>query len=63
MKRINGSDVWTDGVAKYKRNARNEFEIYNELNEDCDDNWTYSDKDFVTLDEPVVLKPVKPNLE
>lgn len=58
MKRIDNTDIWTDGGVKYKKNAKGNFEIYVEPTvEDGEDNWTYSDADFVTLDEPVVLKP------
>jgi len=54
MKRIDNTAVWTDGTVKYTKNAQGDFVIYVEEEED---NWTYSDRDFVTLDEPVVLKP------
>ena len=60
MKRIDNTAVWTDGVVKYTKNAQGDFVIYVEPTvelEDGEDNWTYSDADFVTLDEPVVLKP------
>lgn len=55
MKRIDNTEIWTDGVVNYKKNAMGDFEIY--VEEEEEDNWTYSDRDFVTLDEPVVLKP------
>ena len=54
MKRIDNTEVWTDGVVKYVKNAQGDFEIYTEA---AEDNWTYSDADFVTVDEEVVLKP------
>ena len=53
MKRIDNTEVWTDGVVKYTKNAQGDFVIHVE----ADDNWTYNDQDFVELDEPVVLKP------
>lgn len=56
MKRIDNTAVWTDGAVKYTKNAQGDFVIYVEP-EDGEDNWTYSDADFVTLDETVVLKP------
>lgn len=46
MKRIDGSDVWTDGVIKYKKNAQGDFEVYVEP------------ENVVELEEEVVLKPV-----
>jgi hypothetical protein len=58
MKRIDNTAVWTDGAVKYVKNAQGDFEIYVEP-EDGEDNWTYSEEDFVTLDEPVVLKPTQ----
>tara|TARA_R110000772_G_scaffold174872_1_gene286771 strand:+ start:3362 stop:3559 length:198 start_codon:yes stop_codon:yes gene_type:complete len=62
MKRIDNTEVWSDGGVKYTKNASGDFEIYIEPTveleeEDGEDNWTYSEDDFVTLDEPVVLKP------
>ena len=60
MKRIDNTAVWTDGAVKYTKNAQGDFVIYVEPTvepEDGEDNWTYSDADFITLDEPVVLKP------
>ena len=58
MKRIDNTDIWTDGGVKYKKNSKGNFEIWVEpTDETGEDNWTYSDADFVTLDEPVVLKP------
>ena len=59
MKRIDNTEVWSDGGVKYTKNASGDFEIYIEptVEEDGEDNWTYSEDDFVTLDEPVVLKP------
>lgn len=51
MKRIDNTEFWSDGVVKYTKNAQGDFEIY------AEDNWTYSDADFVTVDEEVVLKP------
>jgi hypothetical protein len=58
MKRIDNTAVWTDGAVKYTKNSSGDFEIYVEP-EDGEDNWTYSEEDFVTLDEPVVLKPTQ----
>lgn len=63
MKRIDNTDLWSDGVVKYKKNAQGDLTIYFEDTvytavEEVEDNWTYSDADFVTLDEPVVLKRV-----
>lgn len=55
MKRIQGTDIWTDGVIEYTRNSQGEFEVY----DNTEDNWTYSNEDFVTLDEPVTLKPTQ----
>ena len=59
MKRIDNTEVWTDGTVKYTKNAQGDFAIYIEetVEVTVEDNWTYSDRDFVTLDEPVVLKP------
>ena len=47
MKRIDGSDIWTDGVVKYKKNDAGELVIYVE-----------EAVNIVTTDEEVVLKPV-----
>lgn len=60
MKRIDNTDVWTDGTVKYKKNHKGDFKIWVEPT--GEDNWTYSDADFVTLDEPVVLKPNDDNI-
>lgn len=48
MKRIDNTEVWTDGVVKYTKNAQGDFVIHVE---------EPAQEDFVTLDEPVVLKP------
>ena len=46
MKRIDGSDVWTDGKIKYRKNERGELVIYVE------------EPSVVEPDEEIVLKPV-----
>ena len=63
LEKIEGTDLYTDGVVKYQKKAPGVFEVYveeivEETVEDGEDNWTYSEDDFVTLDEPVVLKSV-----
>jgi hypothetical protein len=50
MKRIENTNIWTDGVVKYSRNDQGEMLIYEEP----------ADIHIVELDEPVVLKPVAP---
>ena len=46
MKRIQGTQIWTDGVNKYVRNDQNEMVLYVE------------ETNVVELEEEVVLKPV-----
>lgn len=46
MKRIDNTDVWSDGVVHYKKNAQGDFEIV-----------IQETVSIVTLDEPVVLTP------
>lgn len=46
MKRIAGTDIWTDGVVQYKKNAMGDFEVYVEP------------ENVVEIEEEVVLKPV-----
>jgi hypothetical protein len=60
MKRLHNSEIWTDGYIKYRKNANGDFEIYVEYPE-AEDNWTYSDQDFVEniVDAgEIVAKPV-----
>jgi len=60
MKRIDNTQVWSDGGVKYIKNLSGDFEIYQEPTVKLEeDNWTYYEDVFVTLDEPVVLKPRK----
>lgn len=64
MKRINGTEIWTDGVIEYIKNERGEFERY----DSSEDNWIYNSDDFVDqniviVDEQVVLKPVDNDTE
>ena len=47
MKRIDNTEVWTDGVVKYTKNAQGDFVIHVEK----------PAQEVVELDEPVVLKP------
>lgn len=53
MKRIDGTDVWTDGVVKYKKNEMGDFAIYIEETVNV-----VSEDNIVELEEPVILKPV-----
>lgn len=48
MKRIDNTEIWTDGVVKYKKNAQGDFEVYHEP------------EHVVEPLEPVILKPVTP---
>lgn len=50
MKRIDDTEVWTDGVIKYKKNAAGDLIIYVE-----DTVAVTTKENIVTLDEPVVL--------
>ena len=47
MKRIENTEVWTDGKINYRKNDRGEFEIYVE-----------EPANIVEPEEAVVLKPV-----
>jgi hypothetical protein len=50
MKRIDDTQIWTDGVIKYKKNAAGDLVIYVE-----DTVAVTTEENIVTLDEPVVL--------
>jgi hypothetical protein len=50
MKRIDDTEVWTDGVIKYTKNAAGDLIIYVE-----DTVAVTTKENIVTLDEPVVL--------
>lgn len=45
MKRIQNTELWTDGVVKYRKNENGDFVVVNE-------------DSTVEIDEPIVLYPV-----
>lgn len=55
MKRIPNTELWTDGVVTYKRNAQGDFQIHIQETAEVE---VEEPKNVVEIDEPVVLKPI-----